>query len=70
MPRDAHDACFVAECPRCKEERPFRAAIDPDPQRRGPARVEREAAGWLATHPCYLNSAHPKRIYTGRGAAA
>lgn len=63
--RDTPHSRADPECPRCKETRTFYAHVSPDPQRRGPARVEREAQGWLSTHPCYLTSAHPRRIHRG-----
>lgn len=62
LTRDTPHSRADPECPRCRETRTFYAHVSPDPQRRGPARVEREARGWLATHPCISTiHVHPRR---------
>jgi hypothetical protein len=64
---DADHARHEVECPRCHCDFTAYALIAPDPQGRATVRVERMAAAWLASHPCWSAQAHPRRT---RGAAA
>lgn len=48
----AEHATTTAVCKRCKETRAVHVFVCPDPEHRGQARADREALGWLQSHPC------------------